>query len=69
MYKKLIILIITLILILSVIPNVTSYNISKKPNDINNNSGEYWGLLIAVGKYLNNPNQDRPSMLVRVEEL
>jgi len=30
---------------------------------------EYWGLLIAVGEYLNNPVQDRPSMLVEVENL
>lgn len=30
---------------------------------------EYWGLLIAVGEYLNNPNQDRPSMLVAVENM
>jgi hypothetical protein len=30
---------------------------------------EYWGLLIAVGEYLNHPNQDRPSMLVEVENL
>ena len=30
---------------------------------------EYWALLFAVGEYLNNPEQDRPSMLVAVENL
>ena len=30
---------------------------------------EYWGLLIAVGEYLNHPEQDRPSMLVEVEHM
>ncbi|MFE3846014.1 hypothetical protein ACFL1L_04045 [Thermoplasmatota archaeon] len=39
--------------------------IDTKPID----DTEYWGLLIAVGEYLNNPNQDRPSMLVEVENI
>jgi len=30
---------------------------------------EYWALLIAVGVYLNNPEQDRPRMLVEVEDV
>jgi|GEM_PF-7118728 len=30
---------------------------------------EYWGLLVAVGEYLNHPEQDRPSMLVEVDHL
>ena len=30
---------------------------------------EYWGLLIAVGIYLNHPDEDRPSMLDSVEGL
>ncbi len=30
---------------------------------------EYWGLLIAVGEYLNNPNENRPSMLTEVENV
>ena len=39
-------------------------------NDIETNSGtEYWALLFAVGIYLNAPSQDRPSMLVAVENL
>jgi hypothetical protein len=30
---------------------------------------QHWGLLIAVGEYLNNPSEDRPSMLTEVENL
>jgi hypothetical protein len=30
---------------------------------------DYWALLFAVGVYKNHPNQDRPSMLVAVENL
>ena len=30
---------------------------------------EYWALIFAVGEYLNNPRQDRPSMLVAAENL
>jgi hypothetical protein len=38
------------------------------PNQINSGT-EYWALLFAVGVYKNNPQQDRPSMLVAVENL
>ena len=34
-----------------------------------NSDTEYWALLFAVGVYKNNPEQDRPSMLVAVEDL
>ncbi len=30
---------------------------------------EYWALLVAVGVYANNPDMDRPSMLVEVDNL
>lgn len=30
---------------------------------------EYWGLLIAVGRYLNHPDKDRPRMLESVDDL
>lgn len=30
---------------------------------------EYWALIFAVGEYLHNPRQDRPSMLVAAENL
>ncbi len=47
--------------------------IGEKLNSINinnlNDEIEYWGLLISVGVYLNHPNQDRPSMLIEVENL
>ncbi len=33
------------------------------------NDADYWALLVAVGVYANNPDMDRPSMLVEVENL
>ncbi len=41
---------------------------SNSPNPITSET-EYWALLFAVGVYLNNPDQDRPSMLEAVEDL
>jgi hypothetical protein len=32
-------------------------------------SGEYWALLVGVGVYYNNPDQNRPSMLEAVDNL
>lgn len=32
-------------------------------------STKYWGLLIAVGEYLNNPDQNRPSMLTQIDNI
>jgi hypothetical protein len=40
-----------------------------RTNDKTNGDTEYWALLVAVGEYLNNPEQDRPSMLDEVENL
>lgn len=52
---------------------IISNEIEKEINDFvsqNKNPGtEYWALIFAVGIYLNNPNQDRPSMLVAAENL
>ncbi|MCD6299121.1 MAG: hypothetical protein J7L93_00760, partial [Thermoplasmata archaeon] len=33
------------------------------------NETEYWALIVAVGVYANNPDMDRPSMLVEADEL
>jgi hypothetical protein len=41
----------------------TLTNFEKDPDT------EYWALLFAVGEYLNAPSQNRPSMLVAVENL
>ena len=38
-------------------------------NKTNTGDTEYWAYLVAVGRYLNHPNQDRPSMLREVENL
>jgi len=35
--------------------------------EMGENDTEYWALLIAVGKYANVPEMDRPSMLIEVE--
>ena len=52
---------------LTLFQKIEHYRILK---DNSHNDGiEYWGLLIAVGKYLNHPEQDRPSMLKEVEKL
>ncbi len=40
-----------------------------KSDEQSSDDTQYWGLLIAVGEYLNNPNEDRPSMLTQVENL
>jgi len=51
------------------------YPIIKRLNKIINkdfeiNDGtEYWGLLIAVGEYLNHSEQNRPTMLIEIEHL
>lgn len=44
---------------------INHFKININPTD----STEYWGLLIAVGEYLNNPEQDRPTMLTEVENI
>jgi len=36
---------------------------------ISTDGTEYWALLVAVGEYLNHPEQDRPSMLREVEDV
>jgi len=43
----------------------TTHAVSGTPVD----DTEYWALLVAVGVYANNPDMDRPSMLVEVDNL
>jgi hypothetical protein len=45
---------------------ISSYNTT---NEADTGDTEYWAYLVAVGRYLNHPNQDRPSMLREVEDL
>lgn len=47
-------------------------NLTLKPIDKNTictDGTEYWALLVAVGVYLNHPEQDRPGMLIAVEDV
>jgi hypothetical protein len=41
----------------------------KSLPDTSGDDVEYWALLVAVGTYANNPDMDRPTMLVEVERL
>lgn len=45
---------------------LTNFNTNTKSTT---DDTEYWGLLIAVGEYLNNPEENRPNMLTEVENL
>jgi hypothetical protein len=70
-----------LLIVTGIFPVSSTENSDNKRNDndftvksIDNNTlssdgTEYWALLIAVGVYLNHPEQDRPRMLVEVEEV
>ena len=51
--------------------NVTEISTNIIFDKINfvNNETEYWALLIAVGVYAGHPEEDRPTMLVDVENL
>ena len=79
--KGLIFLIISLFIGTSVLPISSAEIVDNKKNDIalnvksrnkdtlSTDGTEYWALLVAVGEYLNHPEQDRPSMLVEVEDV
>ena len=41
----------------------------EKTSAISNDDSDYYALLIAVGVYANNPDMDRPSMFVEVENI
>jgi len=74
MKQKTVIVVVFLVFILLSLNNIQGVDglkISCKKEQIekNNDETEYWGLLIAVGEYLNHPDQNRPSMLIKVEEL
>ena len=70
-----------LLIVTGIFPVSSTENSDNKRNDndftvksIDNNTlssdgTEYWALLIAVGVYLNHPEQDRPSMLREVEDV
>ena len=70
MRKKILSILVLIIFIFTIFPTVESINLKiiKKEKNLTNEN-EYYGLLIAVGLYLNNPDQDRPSMLVKIEDL
>jgi len=67
MRKKLLASLICLLFIFSGFQIAQGISIQKSLK--NSGRTEYWGLLIAVGKYLNHPDEDRDRMLIRVEEL
>ena len=54
-------LLITLLLLCSTLPISTSEQTTDET--------EYWALLVAVGVYADNPNEDRPLMLEEVDDL
>jgi len=63
---------LTVIYLLSTSGLAIKFNQTSLCNDTNKaNTGgtEYWAYLVAVGSYLNHPDQDRPSMLREVENL
>jgi len=62
--KGIIFTLVILIALTSLFPMAGSLHVNKSTN-----AQEYWGLIFAVGKYLNHPDQDRPTMLVAAEEL
>ena len=50
------------------IDNTSSINNSSDTTIISNEDIEYWGLLVAVGIYADNPNENRPLMLEEVDD-
>lgn len=68
--KNAVLVIVTLFLISSLsVGNVIGSNINtiKYNNSPISSETEYWALLFAVGIYMDNPDQDRPSMLEAVD--
>ena len=49
--------------------NHVSKNISNLKNHKTSQATEYWALLVAVGVYYNNPEQNRESMLYAIDDL
>jgi hypothetical protein len=45
-----------------------SSSIRQNPVDTSADETEYWALLVAVGVYAENPEQDRPDMLLEVDD-
>lgn len=77
-FLRLVISIIVIGLMVFPVCNSASINTNKikvyEENDIIDNTGgdkssEYWALLVGVGVYYKNPDQDRPSMLEAVDKL
>jgi len=79
MKKNFLIMSITIILVLSGFNAVALNNNVKNSEESvviseslikkTENQNEYWGLLIAVGVYADDPNQNRPLMLDEVDEI
>jgi len=69
--KTLAVAVILLFFSVSVIPSTSITAIERRASEDNGTGGgtEYWALLVAVGVYYNHPEQDRPSMLVAVDNL
>ena len=49
--------------------NSTASSPHSVQGNLPNNETEYWALIVAVGVYANNPDMDRPSMLVEANKL
>lgn len=82
MLKKILgIVSIFLLIIIIITPMAAGYNnksfIESDMSTVNyydlkydkNTGTEYWGLLVAVGTYLNHPDENRPNMLIEIENL